>query len=477
MKKTLLFLFTAALFFTIFTFEVSAVSYTVKEAGVTIDLPSDIVIFTRETDPNDPNLKKYGISYDYLQKLFKNSNIYFNGVYPDTLNDFLVTVDPHQFSKRFDQMSNTEMKVYISSFKAGAKLKKSTVTKSEFTEINGITYFKVNSMFSNNNTTIYNQQYILTYHKKTTAICFSSNNGEITPEEEQNFAGIMATAVFDNYNKTDSGSGVKASSKDTKENDTEYWIIFYFILWLILFSVLSIPMILFRFAIKRKPMKPSKALLVSIVYFLITGAIFTYFILKYKVDFKIGIADVFVIFMNYYVLKKGYKETLLSTYSYVSPQQFSNSYNQNPYHPQTSNPPPPVENNPTSSIQSTASTYQKPNDLQSSNPTNLDGTNAPSYVPTTTSNMQKPYEPQGTNPVNPDGNNVPSYPQPATQTDQKPFDPQAFNPVTPPTSVQIESLRKTFAPQCVFCCNCGTSISIYSGFCYHCGERVKKIDG
>ena len=51
-------------------------TYDLDELGMSIELPSDHVVFTRDIKANDPNLSAYGLTKDGLSSLMQERSIY-----------------------------------------------------------------------------------------------------------------------------------------------------------------------------------------------------------------------------------------------------------------------------------------------------------------------------------------------------------------------------------------------------------------
>ena len=50
--------------------------YRIDEIGLTVEIPNEFTVFTREMDENDPALPKYGFTKDYVLSSFQEDNIY-----------------------------------------------------------------------------------------------------------------------------------------------------------------------------------------------------------------------------------------------------------------------------------------------------------------------------------------------------------------------------------------------------------------
>ncbi len=84
------------LLMTVFTTTVSFAGnreYLVKEADMTVEIPDDMYVFTRDTAPDDENLKELGFSYDGLKSSFELASIYLEAVDSEDFSEILVIVE------------------------------------------------------------------------------------------------------------------------------------------------------------------------------------------------------------------------------------------------------------------------------------------------------------------------------------------------------------------------------------------------
>lgn len=58
-----------ALLISVPAYAVNAGEYELEELGLTVSMPSDYVVFTRNISANDPNLSAYGLTKDGLASL------------------------------------------------------------------------------------------------------------------------------------------------------------------------------------------------------------------------------------------------------------------------------------------------------------------------------------------------------------------------------------------------------------------------
>ena len=67
-------------------------TYELDELGMSIELPSDHVVFTRDIKANDLNLIAYGLTKDGLSSLMQERSIYLNAWDEDINYEIIVTM-------------------------------------------------------------------------------------------------------------------------------------------------------------------------------------------------------------------------------------------------------------------------------------------------------------------------------------------------------------------------------------------------
>lgn len=87
-------------------FAASSKSYQLDDLGMSIDIPSEYVTFTRNISDNDPNLATYGLNKKDLSDLMKSGNIYLNAWDKDVTFEIVVTMIDSTITD-FNLMSDT----------------------------------------------------------------------------------------------------------------------------------------------------------------------------------------------------------------------------------------------------------------------------------------------------------------------------------------------------------------------------------
>jgi len=93
-RKTVLFILIAALL----AFAVHAadtVNIRLDELGMSLDVPADCSVFTRNMSPDDPALAEYGIDLEQLNQLMAERSIYLDLLSDDPAYEGLVTMVPN----------------------------------------------------------------------------------------------------------------------------------------------------------------------------------------------------------------------------------------------------------------------------------------------------------------------------------------------------------------------------------------------
>ena len=199
----LAFFITLMLFFTsILSLNVSAndvSTYNLEDVGVTIDLPNDFAVFTRDIDPNDPNLELYGLTKESMETLMKNGNIYLNAW--NTTIDYEIVVTMTDNSIRdFAMFSDSTLLTMMSGLYDEYEKLGISYIKSEIYNTKNQKYVKIYISQPSNGTTVYGLQYYTVVNYKATNITMHSYSGVIDESREAILEKIVSSAFFaDSY--------------------------------------------------------------------------------------------------------------------------------------------------------------------------------------------------------------------------------------------------------------------------------------
>ena len=89
-------------------------TYVLDELGMSIEIPSDHVVFTRNIKSDDPDLSAYGLTKDGLSSLMQERSIYLNAWDKDINYEIIVTMR-ESLLEDYYQLSDTTLNGLVSS--------------------------------------------------------------------------------------------------------------------------------------------------------------------------------------------------------------------------------------------------------------------------------------------------------------------------------------------------------------------------
>ena len=171
--------------------------YHLDELGMSISIPDELAVFTRDTKANDPNLKLFGHTKESMLSIMESGSIYLNALDRNGEYEIVVTMAQSPFED-FSLLSDTSLTALSSTFantyeKAGA-----TFIDSEVYLRNGAKYLKINSSQIKNGSTIYSSHFTTAHMGKLINITVHSNSGEVKHRlNSLMLTGIVDSIVFD----------------------------------------------------------------------------------------------------------------------------------------------------------------------------------------------------------------------------------------------------------------------------------------
>ncbi len=195
-------------------------TYDLDELGMSIDLPEDLVVFTRDIKSNDPNLSEYGLTKDSMISLMQERNIYLNAWDENISYEITVTMVDSPFAD-YNQFSDTSLNSLMPTLASEYESLGITFTKSELYQHTQAKFIKIYISQPNSGDTVYGLQYNTVYDNKAINVTLQSYSGKIDSNKESLIKEIVDTIHFDTelqlldtpapteaFTYTDSGSGV-----------------------------------------------------------------------------------------------------------------------------------------------------------------------------------------------------------------------------------------------------------------------------
>ena len=171
-------------------------TYELDELGMSIELPSNHIVFTRDIKANDPNLNAYGLTKDGLSSLMQERSIYLNAWDEDINYEIIITMIDSPLAD-YNLLSDTTLAAVVSSFEteyAGAGI---TFIRSDIYQHSQAKFAKIYISQPNNGETAYGLQYNTVYNGKAINITMQSYSGKIDSNKESILKKIVDTVHFD----------------------------------------------------------------------------------------------------------------------------------------------------------------------------------------------------------------------------------------------------------------------------------------
>ncbi len=254
------------LFVPITTLALGMETYNIEEIGITIDIPSDWVAFTRDIDESNPILKNYGYTKEQLLAYMKESGIFLNAAPQDGSIEVIVRSFEIDFED-LNLLSDSELKTCSDGIVAEGEKAGMTITPVyEPYQHKQAKFLIFNIQQKIGNTTVYGIEYFSVVNRKSIAITMQSYTGSmLSNSQEQEFKDIIdsthfsgASAIVDQTN---------SQAKNTSNNIDSRLSITNIVFGLLLTSlVYTIPIIIYRYLIHKEPVEKKRGRTITIIY-------------------------------------------------------------------------------------------------------------------------------------------------------------------------------------------------------------------
>ncbi len=169
--------------------------YRIKEAEMTISLPDEMFVLTREIDEDDPVLKKNKLTKDEVLDSFEKNNTYLNASTKDYSYDVTVTIIENEDTKTIGSLSDlTESELQ----KLTDNLLESKIfTGCSKTYYQNTLFLTLNMEQQTSNTNIKGLQEYTIIKGRCVKIIFQSYTGDLDEIQRDIFTRVMNSVVFD----------------------------------------------------------------------------------------------------------------------------------------------------------------------------------------------------------------------------------------------------------------------------------------
>ena len=154
------------------------IKYHLDELGMSISIPSDLAVFTRDIKANDPNLKLFGQTKESMLSIMKNGNIYLNALDKNGEYEIIVTMLDSPL-ENYALLSDTTLTALASSVTDAYKEAGITIDSSAIHQHHQAKFLELNIHQIIDGKTVYGLQFNTVYGGKAINVTFQSYSGEI----------------------------------------------------------------------------------------------------------------------------------------------------------------------------------------------------------------------------------------------------------------------------------------------------------
>lgn len=174
---------------------VGTTTYELDALDMSIELPDDYIVFTRDMAASDPNYAQFGFSKEQVDAMLEESNTYFDALLPDASREIAVTMIDMPMED-FNQFSDTTLSALDSEWQTAAESYGATYIKSELYQHEQAKFVKIYTSSPFNDQTMYTLQYYTVCNRQAISIALRSYAGKITSENEDELQRIVDSADF-----------------------------------------------------------------------------------------------------------------------------------------------------------------------------------------------------------------------------------------------------------------------------------------
>ncbi len=193
--------------------------YMLEEVGISVDIPSDLIVLTRDIQQSDPVLKKVGMTADKVKSTLEASNIYLDAVSEDGNSEILIIMTPSSLVD-FNLLSDSMISATEDSLRSAYESGGVTDIDSEVYHHSQAKFLKVHGTRQSETANDYFLQYGTAYNNKVIHLTMHSYDGEITAADETSLKRIVDSAVFDLAPQKGAAQALKTASFKYTDPDT-----------------------------------------------------------------------------------------------------------------------------------------------------------------------------------------------------------------------------------------------------------------
>lgn len=170
-------------------------TYELEELDIKIDIPENLIVFTRSIEINDPGLKVVGLTKADMETLMQDGNIYLNAIAENLDYEIIVTMIESSIDN-FSLLSDTELMALMTIGDDEYEERNITRIKTEVYQHSQAKFIKLYISQPGYDSIVYGLQYYTTYNGKAINITLQSYSGVIDSVKEALLKSIVDSTVF-----------------------------------------------------------------------------------------------------------------------------------------------------------------------------------------------------------------------------------------------------------------------------------------
>ena len=266
-------------------------TYYLEEAGLSVTVPDSLAAFTRDYSPDDPEIKAFGLTDQVLQSVFYAGNNYLLAIDRRSAHEVLLSaIENGSTQADFEYLSEpltddmTDMLV-----EQYAAVGMQILEEPRAYQHGQVNFLVLNYKYYAGEIPIYCLAYISAYEGKSVGLTLRSYLGLVTEEQETLMAVMVDSVVFDGSEgsaaptapeETPEQSVAPADPEETPEQSTAPadpgktpetlsagdLAVYMLLTVLITAIVYNLPLSIYRYAIRRRPVPRKQAKKITVIY-------------------------------------------------------------------------------------------------------------------------------------------------------------------------------------------------------------------
>ena len=170
--------------------------YYLPEVGITITVPGDYYILTRDVSASDPALSLIGATQSEAVTFLENNGMYLNAISPDGKNEIIVTMVDNPVQD-LNKISDSMLDTFRDNLKEMFENIGVTVDSMDIYRHDPAKYIVFHFSQDANSGKAYGVEYSTIYNNKSINITFQSYDGAVSADNEQMIKTVVDSVVFD----------------------------------------------------------------------------------------------------------------------------------------------------------------------------------------------------------------------------------------------------------------------------------------